>query len=171
MFAVICILSIQQYYFKMKKKVLSVSNWLFATVIGSLGFTSCNKLPWEEPRVMYGTPYATYGIKGKVVNNLNQPVPAIQVIADSNNGWGSVSKVTLTTDAKGEFEKTYGFVQPLDTDITLQFSDIDGDANGLYKPTSKIVSFKKSELAGAKGWNLGSVQKEVNVTLENDVQK
>jgi len=120
---------------------------------------------------MYGTPYATYGIKGKVVNNLNQPVPAIQVVVDSNNGLGSVFKVTLSTDSKGEFEKIYEFIRTPDTDLSLQFNDIDGVANGLYKPTSKIVTFKKSELTGAKGWYLGSVQKEVNVTLENDVQQ
>lgn len=153
----------------MKKRMLSLSNWLLASVIGSLGFSACDKNPFE-PRLMYGVPYSTYGIKGKVVNNLNQPVPAIQVLIDGSNGRGTFPQVTVTTDAKGEFGKAYGFVEPLDTDLSLQFNDIDGAANGLYKPTSKTAAFKKSELTGASGWNLGSIQKEITVTLENDVQ-
>lgn len=64
----------------MKKRSLTVSNWLLATIIGSLGFSSCEK-PIDDPdiRQLYGIPYAAYSIKGKVINNLQNPVLGIKV--------------------------------------------------------------------------------------------
>lgn len=153
----------------MKKRMLTVSSWLLTTLVGFLGFTAC--LPWEGPRMMYGTPYATYSIKGKVVNNINEPIPAIQIVIDGDNGRpGSINQVIVATDAKGEFAKVYSFTQPLDTEFTLKLEDIDGMVNGLYKSSSQKVSIKKSELNGGSGWNSGSVQKDITVTLEKDVK-
>lgn len=77
----------------MKKRSLTVSNWLLATIIGSLGFSSCEK-PIDDPdiRQMYGIPYAAYSIKGKVINNLQNPVLGIKVEIQALNG--SVEKET-----------------------------------------------------------------------------
>ncbi len=153
----------------MKKKMLTVSNWLLTTLVGILGFSACEDGPWSG-RLEYGTPYATYSIKGKVVNNTNQPIPAIQIVIDANSEGGvPIQLGVLTTDNKGEFQKEFS-LSPGDITFSLKIDDVDGVANGLYKSSTQSVIAKKNELVGGSGWNQGKVEKNISVTLESDIK-
>ena len=60
---------------KVKNVWLRCSAWLLNSILLLLGFSSCDSNGSE----MYGTPYATYSLKGKVVDAQKQPIPDIEV--------------------------------------------------------------------------------------------
>lgn len=157
----------------MKKRSLTVSNWILATIIGALGFSSCKKP--DDPgdtRLMYGVPYAAYSIKGKVVDNFKNPVPGIKVEIQGlkDQLYPILEPSVVMTDAKGEFAKEYRH-SARDFDFNLKYSDIDGDANGLFKTAEQIISVKTSDIIGKPdGWFVGTVKKETTVVLENEVK-
>ena len=88
---------------KAKQLFLISMNKLLAGLLTLLGFSlaACDKGGTCE----YGSPYADYEIKGKVVDNQGYPIANIQIeISDSipENGW--MQKDTLYTDSDGKFQ-------------------------------------------------------------------
>jgi len=157
----------------MKKKSLTVSNWILATIIGALGFSSCNKPnnP-DDTRYMYGVPYAAYSIKGKVVDNFQNPVPGIKVEIQGlkNQLYPVFEPSVVITDAKGEFAMDFR-QQVNEFDFNLKYTDIDGETNGLFKSAEQIINVKTSDITGNHdGWFVGSVKKETTVILEKEVK-
>lgn len=152
---------------------LAVSNKILAGFLTILGFsiTSCGA---EDE---YGSPYATYEIKGKVVNEKGAAIPDIQVIIpapDADNERDLfVYRDTLSTNSSGEFNKRIE-VGSFGEDVTFKIAtkDIDGEANsGLFENTVTEVAFKKEELKGEDGhWYYGNAKKEVIITLNQAVK-
>ena len=157
----------------MKKRSLTVSNRILATIIGALGFSSCKKPnnP-DDTRLMYGVPYAAYSIKGKVVDNFQNPVPGIKVDIQGlkNQQYPVFEPSSVMTDSKGEFSKE--FRQSVNEfDFNLKYSDIDGDANGLFKTAEQKISVTTSDITGKPdGWFVGSVNKVTKIVLEKEVK-
>ena len=105
----------------------------------------------------YGVPVMSYVVKGKVTDaGTGKPIKGIQVTSD--DGYKKVH----TTEA-GDFECN-GSGWP-DEKVKLTFTDIDGEANGLYDPQEMEVSVKKIE-EGSGTWHYGVyVAEDVMVKL------
>lgn len=148
---------------------LTGTNKLLAGLLTLLGFsvTSC------EPTDEYGSPYATYEIKGKVVNEEGTAIPDIQVVISAPNVYGEEDmfayRDTLSTDKQGQFEIQKG-LEAFGEDLTFKIKaeDIDGEANGgSFEETTTEVTFKNEDLKGKSGnWNLGKAEKEVTLTMK-----
>lgn len=150
---------------------LSISNKILAGLLTLLGLstTSCGS------ECEYGSPYATYDIKGKVVNEKGTAIPDMQVIIpapDTDNEEDLfVYRDTLLTNSTGEFNKRLE-VGSFGEDITFKIAtqDIDGEANGgLFEDTVTEVAFKKEDLKGGDGnWYAGNAKKDVTITMKRD---
>lgn len=152
---------------------LSISNKILAGLLTLLGLstTSCGS------ECEYGSPYATYDIKGKVVNEKGTAIPDMQVIIpapDADNEEDLfVYRDTLLTNSTGEFNKRLE-VGSFGEDITFKIAtqDIDGEANGgLFEDTVTEVAFKKEDLKGGDGnWYSGNAKKDVTITMKQAVK-
>ena len=134
---------------------IKATSWALSGILAVIGMGSCNKTIFgseddENMQVMYGVPWASYAVKGTVVDKVTQkPVKGIEVkivIPDSLNippdkGWRD------TTDAKGEFKLS----NTLDYSLPLIVTDIDGEANGSYKADTVKVDDKNPQLIGNNG--------------------
>lgn len=148
---------------------LSVTNKVLAGILTLLGFSmvSCNT---EEE---YGSPYAEYEIKGKVVNEEGKAIPGIQVVLTETPSYTSSSYAycdTLQSGNKGEFNRNVGIHSVgNDQKFELRAKDIDGEDNGgLFEEETTEVLFKKEDLKGASGnWYYGKATKEVTIVMKN----
>lgn len=138
---------------------LAVSNKLLAGVLTLLGFsiTSCGA---DDE---YGSPYTTYEIKGKVVNEEGNAIPNIQVIIPAPDASIEediyIRRDTLLTNNSGEFNKQINdsFFGG-DATIKIAAKDIDGEANGgSFEDTITEVDFK-------------NVKKDVTITMKQAVK-
>ena len=77
--------------------------------------------------VEYGTPNATFQIKGRVETANQEGIPNIQLT--SIFGENDTCAVTKT-ETDGSFEMNFSYV-PL-TDLKIAAEDVDGDKNGSY---------------------------------------
>lgn len=155
--------------------LLSCTNKLLAGLLTLLGFSlaSCEK--WGACE--YGSPYAEYEIKGKVMNEAGETIPDIQVIIPDLN-----SKVdgqylygdTLKTNNGGEFNAKIGLTS-FGEAVTFKVitKDIDGEKNGgLFEDKETEVAFKEEDLKGKSGnWYFGKAEKEVSITIKQAVKE
>lgn len=150
---------------KVKNVWLRCSAWLLNSILLLLGFSSCDSNGSE----MYGTPYATYSLKGKVVDAQKQPIPDIEVKIKMGYGGDYHSHTApLKTNASGEF----AFKENLTTggEFRLVARDVDGTANGSFKSDSIDITTDKP--SGGDGWFRGSASKEdIVITLQKDEAK
>lgn len=101
-------------------------NWILTTLLGFLGFSSCEDNGDDPGNIicMYGTPTASYTIKGKVTDQAGQALSDIQIIVsdmefsyeprpdfipDTPYGSHPVND-TLYSGKEGEFETRQGSV-------------------------------------------------------------
>ncbi|MDR2498576.1 MAG: radical SAM-associated putative lipoprotein [Tannerellaceae bacterium] len=159
----------------MKKKFrpfIKVTSWILSGLLALVGLGSCNIKIIINPDddhgdlVMYGVPWASYAIKGSVVDKATQkPVKGIEVklhVPDSVNipfqpGWKA------TTDGRGEFK----LVGTPDFSFPLAVTDIDGEANGSYANDTVIVDDKNPQhIGGDGGWFQGELTATVKIELE-----
>ena len=145
----------KSFFIKMSKSVLA----LFGVTI----FTAC-------PAFMYGTPYADYEIKGKVVDEITkETVKGVRVIKSevlSSEGLIVVdeyNKDTLyTSDGTFMFsgrEYTFGGYSH------IKVEDIDSLENGLYESKEVLVKLTQVTRPKQDGWYQGFYQAD-NVMVE-----
>ena len=141
------------------------SAWLLNSILLLLGFSSCDSNESE----MYGTPYATYSLKGKVVDAQKQPIPDIEVKIKIGRGDVYYSQIApLKTNSSGEFS----FKENLTAEgkFRLVARDADGAANGSFKSDSIDITTDKP--SGGDGWFRGTTSKEdIVITLQKDEAK
>lgn len=147
----------------MRIRYLKIKNWLFASLLGALGFSACNAsknaaksqedVPEEEPIVtprpevmaMYGVPTIDYRVKGKVVSEAGKPLPGIQVVlvnntinADADTIYGNATYVDDYIRGASDTTDANGEFETQVKDmpsesIRLLVRDRDGENNGLYE--------------------------------------
>lgn len=158
-------------------------SYLLSTLLACLGFASCDSEKGENPMIcMYGTPTATFAIKGKVVNESGKALSGIQVVVPSLE-FGFVSRPgvipdhpngtlplrdTLYTTDDGQFVWHGGAFNYDTVRYHLQFNDIRPVEDApLYLPDSLKVTFLATELKNGDGaWNRGYAEKKVEITLK-----
>lgn len=137
-------------------------NRILLFLISILGFSvaACDKSdkPGHGHASEYAAPYATYKIKGKVVDENQQPINHIEMVVGS---WDN----KVYTDSLGQYQavaQTY----PWDS-LAIIATDIDGEANGgEFEPAMKRVGVDPEDLQGGSGWDQGSATIEVNFELK-----
>lgn len=158
-----------------RKQWLRMSNRALSGMLALLGFVSCtNDANDDDPNgggmLEYGSPYATYEVKGKVIDKKNRTgIPQIQVLMGMERETPEGKKFypfskPVHTDDNGEFIiADGGHFGTIDYEILAK--DIDGEANGVFENEMKDISFKDIKLEGGKGWYKGKATLE-NVTIE-----
>lgn len=151
-----------------KHLVFNSYNSLILLLISLMGFTtSCTKD--EEPLLMYGSPHATFIVKGEIKSaQTQQPIPDIIVemrIVYEEEG-GSRLANTGFSRGNGDYEVRMGDF-PGDYTIQLKFTDTDGVLNGEFESKDTTVVFKDSKYTDGDGsWYSGYVEKELDVKLK-----
>jgi putative lipoprotein (rSAM/lipoprotein system) len=111
---------------------------------------------------MYGTPWADYEVKGKVLDADGDPIKGIKVslIEDQYN-----SQSTQSLE-DGTFKVSLGTI-PFDK-LKLTAQDIDGAENGgEFEEKTVELDFSKVEATGDKGaWYSGKFSLEQDIVLE-----
>jgi len=155
---------------KLYRPFIKGTNWALAGLLSLLGF-SCSDND-SDGMAEYGVPTTTYTIKGKVINEQGEVIPAIQIEVVKYKGDAYEEKEITHSQPNGNFA-WQGYLTNFGDDATFDVitTDIDGELNGSYQADTTSVTFKKEELTGADGkWNYGKAEKEITIQLkENDV--
>lgn len=111
--------------------------------------------------VMYGSPYMTWSVKGKVVDAQGKPIEGIQV-ADADHFH---TDDRVFTDASGNF--VFG---PYERDnvfgsIDLWFDDMDLEESGGYFARQKVTFNLIQVERGHGSWNQGTYENESDFVL------
>ena len=149
----------------MRIKYLKLKKWLIATVGGLLGLSVTGCLPALE----YGTPEASYHVKGIVTDKQGQPIEGIgigQIIEWDDTGDSlRFNGYKDTTNAEGRYEVNLGGAFP-NRPLSLDFRDIDGATNGSYNDTVVTINTEGVNLTGGDGhWYEGVGNITQNVVL------
>lgn len=155
---------------KKREQWLRISNQALSGVLALLGFASCAGGNSEERREEYGTPIASYEIKGKVVDAQEAPVSNARVIIKKMFRGELLpedhfSRDTVETNTSGEY------ISEGQTIVgELEFRVVCEDQRDIYKADS--VDVKMDRPTGGEGWYQGSTSKEVNfkLTKEKDAE-
>ncbi len=148
----------------MKPKIIKRYNKVISILLSVLGFgsvltfTGCDEE--EVSPVEYGTPFATFIVKGKVNSEqTSSPVSNIRVIM----GYDS----TLT-DESGNYELSNTDF-PTDQTFELSFKDIDGETNGSLQSLDTTITFTNPEFTdGDDSWYSGETEKEIDIELKDE---
>ncbi len=139
-------------------------NYLLGCLLGLLGF-SCDGI--GETPDEYGTPWATYQFRGRVLDASNQPIGNLRVKAiPANDDMALYARDTTRTDAEGAFLiETAGFPT---SSFELIIEDTDGEANGgQFNNMSTLIQIDDSEYQEGDGrWYEGKVTREMDIHLE-----
>ncbi|MFV0267034.1 MAG: radical SAM-associated putative lipoprotein [Draconibacterium sp.] len=143
----------------MKNRILKSQNKIIAFLLSVLGigsagiFGGCN--PTDAP-VEYGSPSATFVVKGKVTNEAEAGIKGIKV---------KMVNDSTATDQNGQYEiDIVDF--PTDREFQIQFEDIDSAANGNYEKMDTVVTFVDPVFKNPDGnWYAGETTKEFDIKL------
>ena len=110
----------------MKNLINKLIRLLCVSVIGLLGFSSC-----EEHSDEYGTPIINFRYWGIVTDEAGNPIEGINVIMSGNIlGMPNVKLKTESYDGE-KYNFSTGIFSTADTHIaTIDFVDVDGEENG-----------------------------------------
>jgi putative lipoprotein (rSAM/lipoprotein system) len=166
----------------MKRKLLKswwrTTNVLLAAILAAMG-VSC-----EEPREEYGTPWASFTIKGRVIDaKTGEGVEGVLVKAVStrmlegssddhaNRLWEGSTSVRAITAIDGSYRMESHTVP--DGAFTVAAVDIDGDVNGtLASDTVKIdVTDRGEQTASSDHWFSGAWEATLDFPLKEKPQE
>lgn len=155
---------------KLYSYLLRSSNWVIAGLLSLIGY-SCSDSEIDDNLIcMYGTPYGTFELKGKVLDNQKHPIPNVQIlIRDSVPSRGWIKSDTIYSDNNGEIHwKLKDF-----PGYTYQLiaSDIDDDKNGGHfaSDTSFINTSQLRYVGGDGAWNEGTATADISIVMDEYV--
>lgn len=157
---------------KIRNKFLSLTAYICGAIITLLGFSGCNKDDGgDEPNLgpcMYGTPYATFEVKGMVTDENDQPVAdAVVRVSDSedtiteeNSDWVFFAKGV--SDQNGYYCITgREFERPK----AIRIECLPDDPN--LEPQTLIVDVKYDNPDDNDGWHWGHASLTVDFKLKS----
>lgn len=114
----------------MKIRITNLYNVMAASLLSLLGFSSCDSEGGDEP-CLYGTPRATYNIKGKVIDTDGKPINGIKVQAgEMYDEYGEPLIEPVYTNEDGEYTTTIQDAYMPVSALEMVFEDVDGEENG-----------------------------------------
>ena len=114
---------------------------------------------FEEIPCMYGTPYMEFSIKGRVTDTDERPLQGIEVSMEDG-----MQKVLTAED--GSFQYAGQMDAFVSEEMTLTFTDVDGEDNGGDFETKEVTVPLTQTDPGDGDWNLGGYSGEVDVVLD-----
>ena len=162
----------------MSMRIKRIWRFLASTVLGLLGFSSCEWL--GIGLTMYGEPHADFKAIGTVKDEAGKPVEGIRVAVQQHRHYENSESViydqndwydndTLFTDSNGKYELVRS-VFSVPNRVTIVFEDIDGEENGgefeKTEANPKVTQTKK----GDKNWYGGAFQAEADVVMHKEKQ-
>ena len=145
----------------MKRGIVKSLDKLIAAVLALLGVTATG---CEERYLEYGSPYATFKIRGTVTQEATQePVEGIRVLLGTTEHY---YYDTLHTDAQGKYECVEGGVAMFDT-TWVKVEDVDGAAHGgLFAADSAMLTPEQLVMTEeGEGWNIGTFEGTLDFSL------
>lgn len=137
----------------MKDLIVRISAWLLC-LIGFGSSVACSPGMVADE---YGSPYASYEVKGKVTDQQGEPIQGIQVTCDA------LYMEPVFTEADGSYA-LYGDGFPREK-IQVTFEDVDGEENGGVFAGKTIAAQVEQVQSGDDNWNFGVYEAEVNAEL------
>ena len=128
---------------------------ILAIILAWLGF-SCDWLFVGA----YGTPSATYKVKGVVVSEKDDaPIEGIRAVfkIQPDATWGAE---TGYTDSKGVFNLKN--LDGYDDKLYVELTDVDGEKNGSFRDTTVIADFSHVKFKGSS-WENREVEKDLGI--------
>ena len=115
--------------------------------------------PVEEQECMYGTPYVEFSIKGRVTDTEERPLQGIEVSMEDG-----MQKVLTAKD--GSFNYVAGMNAFGLKEVTLTFTDVDGEENGGDFETEVLTIPVTQTDPGDGSWDNGDYSGEVDVVMD-----
>jgi putative lipoprotein (rSAM/lipoprotein system) len=113
---------------------------------------------------MYGTPTASFEVKGRVTDDSGDPVRDIKIVVKEDAAYDYEIGVGIT-DAHGYYSVRGSWSGSNSFNIATE--DIDGEKNGGEFATESVeIEIKKEDYIGGEGWNRGKVTKNADFELE-----
>lgn len=140
----------------MKDLIVRISAWLLC-LIGFGSSVACSPGMVADE---YGSPYASFEVKGKVTDQQGNPIPGIQVTCDA------MYIQPVYTESDGSYALNGdGFPREK---IQVSFEDVDGEENGgLF--AARSVSVETIHVKEGDGnWDFGVYEAEANAELSLD---
>lgn len=147
---------------KFSQTLIKGMNWMLLGILTLLGFPNCKNTSADE----YGTPYAEYVIKGKVVGEKENPLIGIPVIvrAEFTKKNGVILDNyhlytdTVYTDQQGEYiQQRTDF--PSELDMTVIANGVEEKNDATYATDSIKFNITGKDFSGGDGWYRGKVEK------------
>ena len=140
----------------MKDLIVRISAWLLC-LIGFGSSVACSPGMVSDE---YGSPYASFEVKGKVTDQQGNPIPGIQVTCDAMY----IQPVYTESDGSYALDGD-GFPREK---IQVSFEDVDGEENGgLF--AARSVSVETVHVKDGDGnWDFGVYEAEANAELSLD---
>lgn len=145
---------------------LKATNWAFAGILSLLGFPACE----QHGELMYGSPYASFSIRGKIQTEAKTGIPDIEVrmalVTEEGYSIYEEENPSLKTDEKGEFSVT--FDAPYFDKLRVYATDVDGTENGSFAKDSIDIVFESKDFKGKQknNWDMGHAEKEITIELK-----
>lgn len=149
----------------MKTKIAHLFELIAGFLLSLLGFSGCEIF---NLRVEYGQPHATYKVIGQVTDEGGKPIPGIEVKGNLNyvkDGPLQLMDKTVTTDSDGKYILDSSN-WPGSTSATLEFTDIDGEANGGEFESATLSTSLQKVAEGDGHWYEGSYTGTGNIRLK-----
>ncbi|MBR1698250.1 MAG: radical SAM-associated putative lipoprotein [Bacteroidales bacterium] len=149
----------------MKTKIAHLFELIAGFLLSLLGFSGCEII---NLRAEYGQPHATYKVIGQVTDEGGKPIPGIEVKGNLNyvkDGPLQLMDKTVTTDSDGKYILDSSN-WPGSTSATLEFTDIDGEANGGEFESATLSTSLQKVAEGDGHWYEGSYTGTGNIRLK-----
>lgn len=149
----------------MKTKIAHFFELIAGFLLSLLGFSGCEIF---NLRAEYGQPHATYKVIGQVTDEGGKPIPGIEVKGNLNyvkDGPLQLMDKTVTTDSDGKYILDSSN-WPGSTSATLEFTDIDGEANGGEFESATLSTSLQKVAEGDGHWYEGSYTGTGNIRLK-----
>ncbi|NDV95680.1 hypothetical protein D0T84_12255 [Dysgonomonas sp. 521] len=149
----------------MKIKALSVYSKILSFFMVLLGFSSCDNGAAE-----YGTPYAKFIVKGKVVDKEDNAVSGLKVALGRAGDIGDGIKRTyyidsINTDKNGAFKLSVEEF-PTSQKFVIKYEDIDKEENGLFGTVTDTVQFADPSFTnGSNSWYAGETVEDLGAVI------
>lgn len=150
---------------KRRRNLLAFSNEVLSAALILLGFSSCSG--GESPDE-YGSPYAKYEIKGKVVDEEQEVIPNARILMNKGVLIGGDAIGFSPTADTVYTEKDGTYFYNADGEVCYMFRITCEDPSGVHKAETTEVT---PELVDGNGWYEGIGKEEVNFELKKKENK
>lgn len=132
--------------------------WLLLSLLGLATTVACD----GESQTEYGTPYATFSVKGKVTDTNGKGIPGIQISATEG-----YSTTAVYSDSEGLFDCRWDAWPSVPYATALCFKDIDGAENGEFDSREVSAVFNEQDMIedSQQSWYHGTYRIRLDVTL------